>query len=192
MIGKTVCYSHGGKSLIGQTSGTFRTGRYSKYLPTRLAAKYEAAQADPDLLALREEVTLIDARLSELVERVDTGESEALWQTLQGVYAQLELTLQARDVAKMATLIRRMGELIKAGSEDNEAWQDIFGAVEQRRKLVESERKRLVEMQSMISSERAMLLISALVNIIRTHVRDRDAMAAITADIGKLITIEAN
>lgn len=181
---------HGGKSVEGAASGTFRTGRYSKYLPARLAGKYEASQNDPDLLALRDEVSIVDSRIAELLERIDTGESQAQWDLLQGLHTQLLAAVQARDTARMSTAIRGMGEAIEAGAESGQAWADIFTAVEQRRRLVESERKHQVEMKQVITADRAMLLISALVGIIRTHVTDGSIMAAIDADVGKLITIE--
>jgi hypothetical protein len=41
------------------------------------------------------------------------------------------------------------------------AWADIRACLEQRRRLVESERKRLVEMQQMIGVDEAMLLVRA-------------------------------
>ena len=34
------CHYHGGKSLAGLASPTYQTGRYSKALPARLAARY--------------------------------------------------------------------------------------------------------------------------------------------------------
>ena len=53
----------------------FETGRYSKYLPTRLAGRYEEARADPELLALRDDIALLDTRVAQTVAALDTGES---------------------------------------------------------------------------------------------------------------------
>ena len=64
------CSKHGGKSLAGIASPRFTTGRWSAVLPTRLAARYQAAQADPALLAARDEVALVDARIAEVLEPV--------------------------------------------------------------------------------------------------------------------------
>lgn len=175
---------------MGAASPQFRTGRYSKYLPARLSGKYEQSKSDPNLLALKEEVSVVDARIAELLERIDTGESQSQWALLQGVHSQLMMAVQARDTGKMAALIKRIGDLIDTGSKDASAWGDIFEAIEQRRKLVESERKRLVEMQQYVTAEQAMLLISALVDVVTRHVSDRDIISAIYSDVGKLITID--
>jgi hypothetical protein len=186
------CYLHGGKTPGGMASPQFKTGRYSKYLPARLAGKYQDALADKHLLELRFEVALVDTRLAELIERVGAGESKDLWHTLKATNAELNVAIRSKDTAKMALAVRKIGELIDQGIGDHQAWVDVFDVIEQRRKLVESERKRLVEMQQMITSERAMLLIAALVDVVRNHVTDRDILAAISADVGKLITIDVS
>lgn len=77
------CRLHGGKSLKGAMQPAFKTGRYSKSLPTRLAARYEELAADPELLNIRDEILVLRARLSDLLSKVDTGESEASWERVQ-------------------------------------------------------------------------------------------------------------
>ena len=47
--GLNVCSMHGGKSLRGVDSPRFKTGRYSKYLPDRLAEKAAGAAQCPTL-----------------------------------------------------------------------------------------------------------------------------------------------
>jgi len=68
-----------------------------------------------------------------------------------------------------------------------EDWEQIYEVIEQRRRLVVSENRRLVEAGQMLSVEQAMLMIAALTDIINTHVTDRKLLAAITADVSKLI-----
>lgn len=136
--GKRVCTVHGGLTPAGTASIHYRSGRYSKHLPARLTERYQEAQTDQRLLELREEIALIDSRLSDLLP--------------------------------------------------TEAWPEIYALIEHRRRLVESEHGRLVEMRQMLSVENAMLMISALTDIIRTHVTDRKILAAISGDVAKLIT----
>jgi hypothetical protein len=80
--GRDVCRFHGGKVPRGPALPQFRHGRYSRFLPSRLAATYQTAAKDPELLSLRRELALVDARLDDLLQRVDTGESGALWAPL--------------------------------------------------------------------------------------------------------------
>jgi hypothetical protein len=181
------CRMHGGKSRIGPASGTYRTGRYSKFLPARMAAKYQEAVADDELLALREDIALVDARLSDVLRRVDSGESGQLWSRLQGQYAEMLKARRAGDALAQAEALNEIGSLIRAGAADYQAWDEIGRLLEQRRRLVESERKRLVEMQQVLSLEQALVLMGVVLDIIRRNVSDRSILAAISADITRLV-----
>lgn len=189
--GGTKCHIHGGKSLVGAASPAFRTGRYSKHLPARLMARYQEAQSDPQLLALRDEVALVDARLADLLGRVDTGESARRWQEAQEAFEELRRAQRkGKDGAKeFIAALDDLEQALRSGN-DYGLWAEIASVVDLRKRLVESERKRLVEMQQMITAERAMVLLSRVVDIIRTHVTDRDTLAAISADFRALAVVE--
>lgn len=181
---------HGGKTPRDRGLPQTTHGRYSRYLPARLAGRYQEAQADTELLALREEISLIDSRLSDLLQRVDTNEAGHWWKELQRVYDDFRVATAKADTEAARHCLNEWGRIIQSGSSDYAAWDEVYSTIEQRRKLVESERKRLVEMSQVITAERAMLLISALTDVIKSHVTDIGILSAISADIGKLITIE--
>src|SRR4051794_17890811 len=67
VAGRTRCRAHGGASLRGAASATFKTGRRGRFLPRRLRERYEQALDDPTMLELRDEIALVDARLSDLL-----------------------------------------------------------------------------------------------------------------------------
>jgi hypothetical protein len=60
--------------------------------------------------------------------------------------------------------------------------------LEQRRRLVESEHKRLIAMEQMITAEQAMLLVTRLVGIVNDRISDNGIRAAIAADLRALVT----
>ena len=190
ITGKTVCYVHGGASRGSVASATYKHGRYSKYLPARLSGRYQEAQADTELLALREEISLIDSRLSDLLQRVDTNEAGHWWKELNRVYDDFRVATAKADTEAARHCLNEWGRIVQLGSSDYAAWDEVYNTIEQRRKLVESERKRLVEMSQVLTVERVMLLISALTDVIKSHVTDHGILSAISADIGKLISIE--
>lgn len=177
------CNLHGGKTPVGLALPQTTHGRYSKHLPARLSSRYHEAEYDSELLSMRAEVHLIDARLADVLARVDTGESGHLWEAL--VTAK-ETYYKAPAKDKASALYALLG-LIDEGATDYAAWQDVRSLLEQRRRTVESERKRLVEMQQTITAERAMLLIGAIAGIVKAHVSSRQELAAITRDIGALL-----
>lgn len=184
------CRMHSGGALAGMASPTFKTGRYSKLLPERMLARYEEAKDDPELLELRNEIGVLDARLADVLKRVDTGESGRLWARLRETYEALREAQATGDADKARDHARRLGQLIESGSSDWAAWAEVRSLIDQRRRTVESERKRLVEMQQMITQERAMVLMTAVVDVIRRNVSDRGALAAISADLRALMAHE--
>jgi hypothetical protein len=181
------CRFHGGMSPIGPAAGNFKTGRYSKFLPARLAGRYLEAISDSELLELKGEIALLDVRIGELVGRIDTGESSQKWLDLRVAVRNFMAALSQRDADKMRGPLQQMQDLVEAGVAEHQTWDDIGDLLDQRRKLVESERKRLVEMQQMITSEQAMVMLAVVVDTIRRHVTDRTALAAISADLARLV-----
>lgn len=188
--GKRVCRVHGGMTPSGLASPHYKTGKYSRVLPARLSARYEEARQNAALLELRDEIGLVDARLADLLGRVDTGESGAIWQALKGAYTALLVARAASDTKKMSEALSQIGDLITRGHADYAAWNEIAAVLEQRRKLVESERKRLIELQQTITTNQAMVLVTALLSSIKEHVTDRQALSRIQNDFIRLTTQE--
>lgn len=186
------CWLHGGKTPKGLASPNLKHGRYSKDLPTRLAARYEAATTDPDLLALQAEIALIDARLGDLLGRVDTGEAGIHWKVATKAFADLQIALDTQDPVALARSMQTLQGSLRSGMGDYAAWNEVYNLVDHRRRLVESERKRQIEAQQVLPLDRAMLVISALVDIVRRHVTDQDQILAIGADVGKLLTVNVS
>lgn len=192
VTGKTVCQVHGaGSPYKGRPGGGVMTqgGRYGSSIPARLASRYYEARTDIELLVLREEVSLVDSRLADLLKRVDTNEAGHWWKELQRVYKEYRAAEGKADLPAMRHSLYEWGSIIQLGLSDYAAWNEVYNVLEQRRKLVESERKRLVEMQQYVTAEKAMALISSLVGIVQDHVADPKIYAAIAADVGKLITV---
>lgn len=171
-----VCYHHGGKTPTGKALPQTTHGRYSKHLPTRMLATYEDAQRDPELLNLRGDIALLDARLSELLKRVDSGESGKVWHDLRVAWKAVK---RATNEVEQVMALAELGTLIEHGYLDTQAWGEIRDLLEQRRKLVESERKRLIEMQQMMTAGQAQLLIARLYDVVTQHVNDHATLAAI-------------
>jgi hypothetical protein len=180
---------HGGKSPVGPASATFKDGRYSRILPARLLARYHEATQDQELLALRSEVALIDSRLSDVLGRVDTGESSRVWKALGDAYAKLKTAQRIGDEVGERYAIATLGNLIVSAHADWAAWADVRQLVQERKALVESERKYMSEAQSMIAVDQAMATMGLLVDAVRRHVTDQDALRAITDEFARLTSV---
>lgn len=185
--GTTKCRMHGGKSLKGMAHPNYKTGKFSKHLPTRLLAQYHASLSDNRALSLREDIAVTDARITELVGRIDTQESGSAWQHVRDGLADLRTGLRVQDSQLTASGLRQIQEAVNAGQSDYNTWQELHATIDQRRKLVESERKLMVELQQMMTIEDANLLIDTVVQSIRRNVTDVSALRAIQADISTLL-----
>lgn len=186
--GRDVCYIHGGASLSGAAHPSFKHGRYSKHIPTRLAALYAEATSDEALLDLRDDIALISIRISELLQQVDIGEAGALWKQAHDLYAEMTTST---DKKKQIAAGLELGRLIERGVASAVAWSEIASFVEARRKLVESESKRLKELGQMIPAEKLMVLLGAIENIVLSHVNDPETLRAIAEDFRNLLYREA-
>lgn len=181
------CRMHGGATPSGPAHGAFKHGRYSKDLPTRLAARYEQAASDPELLALHQDIALVDARLGDLLSRADTGESGERWRQARDLFRDLHRAMQQGEAETVSDLMGKLSGVLGRGASDYAAWSEISALLEQRRRLVESERKRLVEMQVTMDVRQAMVFVGAVLETVRRHVTDRQQLAAIGVDIQRLL-----
>lgn len=179
---------HGGKSLAGAANGNFKHGRYSKYLPTRLLEQYEVSRSlDDELLKLSEQIALLDTRIADLLLRADSGESGQLWRDTQKAYQQMRIAMDKGDRDKVTNALADLEVLLERGHADYLAWDEIQRVIELRRRLVESEQKRLQAAGQYLSTHQALTLVQALVASVKSHVSDREILNAIQADLTRII-----
>lgn len=184
--GKSVCRLHGGATPCGAGSPHWKHGRYSKALPAHLLDRYEEARQDTELLALRDDVALVDTRLGELLKHVDTGEGGQRWAMLQQAMSDLQRAYRQGDTAALTAAIDRLGAVIQRGRDEAAVWEEICGLLEQRRRLAESEHRRLIGLQQMLTAEEALSILAVVADSVRRHVTDRKAQQAIADELALL------
>jgi hypothetical protein len=190
VIGRSVCYMHGGTTPRGIASPALKHGRHSKHLPARLSALYEEARADPDLLTLADDIALVDTHLARLLEQVSDDDPRILWGKAAVALEQYTETQQRgsrEQVTALATLQAVITEGIDGGATGT--WHEVLGVLERRRKLVETESKRQQQLQQMIPVEGALLLIGLIERIIKQYVTDHTILAAIGRELSQLATL---
>lgn len=187
MRGKSKCYNHGGASLSGVAAPGFKDGRYSKVLPKRMLERYNAAITDPELLNLSAEIAIVDARLSDLLVRVESGDAGEIWDKLVKARQKYADASLKADIPEMGAQLDAMCALIDRGAADVAAWREIHGVLEQRRRLVESERKRLVEQEQMLTLHEAQTMFLAMAAAVKANVSDTDTLARIQNEWTRLV-----
>jgi hypothetical protein len=180
---------HGGTHKRGLEHHAVKTGRYSKSMPTKLAANYEASLKDREQLSLKPEIALVDAKLNQLLERIPEAESGAGWKAIKNHIVDLRGELAEGKVVQVAVRLDKMEALTLDAINEEATWQDIRQAVHDRRLLAESERKRAVEAQQILTAEQALTLMGVIESIIVKHVTDYDARIAIATELERLAYI---
>tara|TARA_R110000868_G_scaffold176609_4_gene414493 strand:- start:7389 stop:8081 length:693 start_codon:yes stop_codon:yes gene_type:complete len=186
--GATRCHRHGGKNQQNANFGTksLKHGRSSKHLPTRLISSYREMLADEQQLSLSNEIALIDTRLSEAVGGLNVESGMALWKALsmmKNAYIRYE---QSRHRTKAERVLMEMFEVIEEGTSEFKQWQEILGLIDHRRKTVESERKRIVETQQVLTSREAMAMMAAIHDSLRKRINDPRVLRDIARDLDSL------
>lgn len=181
--GFEVCVIHGGKSLVGPANPAYKHGKYSTLVPPRMLEHYNQSVHDPDLLAMRDQINLIDARIADVMKRTDKGESSKLWEKLQATWTEFMEARAQQDNQQMAYKLNQLGSLISQGLADYAAWDDVTNLVERRRKLAESEQKRLVQLKLVLTYDEAVVYAQRLLAVVQKHVSDPAERARIASDL---------
>lgn len=208
--GKTKCRMHGGLTPSGIASPHFKTGRHSKYLPGDYAGAYKQSMKDPDLLNLRSEIALVDSRIINLLEALNKDSATKAWSEIKVTWqefienqrilnnAQATETQRTNAQGKVAMALRSMNEIIETGAHEQDTWDKLFEATEQRRRLTSSEAKRLSDMNQFITAEKAMALTYAVLDIVRRSiigyrdakkVTDNKLLNTISEEVRKLVAM---
>jgi hypothetical protein len=180
------CRMHGGATPTGAAAGSFKHGRNSKYItaiPGRIKNDFIALRKRDDQLRLNDDIALIDARLNDVLLRVDSGEAGALWIDLKKAHQAFKAARASGDVPKMTERLFEMEAAIEKGVTDWQAWGEVKSLIEQRRRLVESERKREIEQQELLTGKEAASLFNALLSIVNENVTDASTKQRIQAAV---------
>ena len=201
LTGKTRCALHGGKSLAGPANGNWKHGMYSTVLPGALGAHYATARQNPALVALTEQIALVDAKVFELFEQVQQGESPAAWTQVLELAAAQQAALEAFATARrsangpamsqalhaLTEAVTTLGTVARQGAEQGKAWGVISDQLHLRRRLVDSEVRRQKAAHDTLTQDRALAMLAYIAQSVARHVTDPTAKQAVVDDMRKLI-----
>lgn len=170
--GNTKCPYHGGASLAGPLSPRYKTGKYSKYAPAQLRARYVEALEDPELMSLKDNIALTTARIAQILEEFDDLQPSKFWIDLQKQWASFMYAVRSKDAKEQAASVAAIDELIRSAMTYVQLWDDLDKAMEVQRKQVDSEQRRLSATNQLVTVEEAMVMLTTLVTLIKETVFD--------------------
>ncbi len=181
------CKFHGGESLSGPAHPNFRHGRHSKYMPSALAERYATAARDPDLTSMRDEIALSDVRIGQLLEALGETGNTRLWKASVIAFNQFKAAGGKKGAVVAARVaLKQLEEVLTQGLTAAATWDELRETLELRRRLAESEVKRMKDLHQMITMGQALALLGRMAEATKTHVKDRAALAAINAEYVRL------
>jgi hypothetical protein len=139
-----------------------------------MLADYEEAIADPNLISLRSDIAVVRARTNDLLKRVDSGEAGQIWRSLQDSYQDFKTARSAADPVKMQESLELLGTLIERGAADSKIWFEVISTIEQGRKLIDSELKRLQALQVYVDSGAVITMLTAIAIQLKEIIENRD------------------
>ena len=184
--GRTRCKLHGGASLCGPASPAFKHGRHSRYLPPRLLESYQASVDDPNLIVLRDDLALVETRMGDLLKHLDVDGFRAQWLRARHAFDAFHQANVRGDGPAMKASLAELSAALTSGLADHVKWDQVLELVEQKRRLSETEQRRLERAHNVMTNERAMVLLARIVDVIRRHVTEPVALSAIAAEIQTL------
>ena len=186
------CRLHGGPSLGGLASPTYRHGRTSKYrsvLTETLARWFDAFSADPQLLDLHDEIAVTGALATEALARVaQDGSDLDRWQALRRAYAEMQGALHMKDTAVMRVAFATMGEILEGHASGLQSRREYLRIIDSGRKLIETEMKRRVAAEQVVTWEQLAMFLAAYTASVKKHVSDPKMRAAILMEFERLTT----
>lgn len=161
---------------------------YSRSLPKPLRDKFAAALNDEDLATTRHGIALMEVRIVELLQTLNEGGAglEA-WRSAKSGVEMMRDAVDSGDADRQVAGLLHLEQIVETGLNAASTWEDIGRWLEAARRLRETEQRRLIALQSFITAEQALALISALTFSIRVHVQDESALASIDRDFARLI-----
>lgn len=185
--GKNRCKNHGGASKRGIEAPNYKHGGYSRDMPEKLATRFREFQGNSELLSLRDDIALTTAGIAEKVASLHTGEAGDLWIEAHEKWRELLKAIKRQDETESTALMSEIGRILDSGYHNTLTWKDIHRKQDIKRKLIDSERKRLVDMRQMVTIEELMMVVGALVDSLKKHVHDTQALSYVSADLRKLL-----
>lgn len=158
------CKQHGGMSPRGAAHPSWQGKGFSKDIPTKLLKRFVRAVEDPEITSMVSHIALLDSRLGDLMEKIETAESQARWdlinECVEGINK--ELHKDNPDINVVMEFTHRLKEALEADRYELQVWDDIKETIEQRRKITEAERRREEQLEANLTARQTATIISAL------------------------------
>lgn len=171
---------------MGTDSPQYKGKGRSRHIPQALVQAYDEAREDTELLAIRDDIAVTEVLLQSALSRLESRESGKAWGLIKKSVDGLQKAFANENYGECMVVVQAMRDVIDENVAHFAAEQEVRDNFELMLKLKQGERKRLTDMQQMVTSERATMLISALLDAVRRNVNDSGTLNAIQSEFIRL------
>jgi len=143
------------------------------------------------MAALTDQIAIVDVREAELLGRLSPEGNTARWHIAADALDEMDAARRMPDgPRKAATLAACFGALqdaVRQGVNEEQVWRSFYENVEVRRRLVETERRRIEGLKAYLTIEQAFALMGRVVGLIKEAGIERRKMAYIVDGIQMMI-----
>lgn len=167
---------------MGPANGSWKHGKYSTYMPDFYKEKMAALAAlGSDPSGHVEEIHLVEARILELCENLNTGESQEAWKELGEHFEELMLAVHADAEEHIESHASQIRAILQGSKGRDRLWTQINRQIEFRRRLSESQLKKEVSLNALFTIKEVVMILSAISAAVQDNVQDQKALQAIQA-----------
>jgi hypothetical protein len=119
--------------------------------------------------------------------RLNANGATGAWSDLSLLYDKLVAAMNASDSTAIRANLLAIGDLAKHGVDDDRTWNRILRLIERRRRLVESQRKRIQELDLTVTRAQVVQFATLLLEAVTRNVAD-PTLLKIIADEFRAVT----
>lgn len=165
------------------------TSRYEKFIPGRMAEKYLESVNDPEIIALNDDIALVETRIKQLIDNIDKDEPPPVWDEVSNKFQEFMLHKRLKRVPEATECLDELEYMFSRERAERAAWDEILQRTEQIMKLRSEERKRRMDMKNLLNAEQAMdmtaKLLVAVNEGLESVVNDEETRKQVYLSIGQ-------
>jgi HPt (histidine-containing phosphotransfer) domain-containing protein len=171
---------HGGDQTKGALHPTYIDGRkttrrsemFANQIKNRpnLKAMYIQALQDPDYLSLMPEIALLAARRGELLADLDAIDPETIEREVASAVEQMQKAMMNDKYGTVIFYAQKVEDLLTKGKENRNRWRELNSIATQMAKLVDTERKTIVEARRSVPIEDMFRLQQETIKVVRVAI----------------------
>lgn len=167
--------------------GSHNLTHYSTDLPDHLKERYSQAVTDPNLMAMRQDIAVINSLIANKLRQMGAGDISALhWKRMRKTATELMAASRSNDRTLSAEKTNELVRLIARGCPEVELQNELIALMENRMKLINAESKRLHLLQQYVAREDALSHARLFAEAVKKHVHDPETLSNLAAEFKRI------